>query len=170
MVIGFHSPFSTLIFCFLSLQKMKSHEWPKSGTLRTMKTASKRFLKLWNIAKVCIQIQMVRLNSLLHVHFPNSIKIRSFDSYLVADFSEEEDEFIMAEDNNHEGDGANGDDDIDQEDIRNLHIDGNFISQNISCVCILWFLDLNRWDLHFKTYLDYLVEAYDRLILSIFTN
>lgn len=34
-------------------------------------------------------------------------------------FSEEEDEFIMAEENNHAAD-----DDIDQEDIRNLHIDG----------------------------------------------
>lgn len=37
-------------------------------------------------------------------------------------FSEEEDEFIMAEENNHV---AN--DDIDQEDIRNLHIDGNLL-------------------------------------------
>lgn len=34
-------------------------------------------------------------------------------------FSEEEDEFIMAEDNNHAAENE-----IDQEDIRNLHIDG----------------------------------------------
>lgn len=40
-------------------------------------------------------------------------------------FSEEEDEFIMAEENNHV---AN--DDIDQEDIRNLHIDGNLLLFN----------------------------------------
>lgn len=37
-------------------------------------------------------------------------------------FSEEEDEFIMAEENNH---AVN--DGIDQEDIRNLHIDGNLL-------------------------------------------
>lgn len=37
-------------------------------------------------------------------------------------FSEEEDEFIMAEENNHVVN-----DDIDQEDIRNLHIDGNLL-------------------------------------------
>lgn len=37
---------------------------------------------------------------------------------IVDSFSEEEDEFIMADDNEHAAD------DIDQEDIRNLHIDG----------------------------------------------
>lgn len=42
----------------------------------------------------------------------------------VDDFSdEEEDEFIMAEDNNHAAE-----DDIDQEDMRNLHIDGKYIA------------------------------------------
>lgn len=36
-------------------------------------------------------------------------------------FSDQEDEYIMAEENDHQ---AN--DGIDQEDIRNLHIDGKF--------------------------------------------
>lgn len=39
--------------------------------------------------------------------------------FITDSFSEEEDEFIMAEENNHAVD-----DGIDQEDIRNLHIDG----------------------------------------------
>lgn len=38
-------------------------------------------------------------------------------------FSDEEDEFIMAEDNNHAAENE-----IDQEDIRNLHIDGDLLA------------------------------------------
>ena len=44
---------------------------------------------------------------------------------IVDSFSEEEDEFIMAEDNIHAAE------EIDQEDIRNLHIDGNSQRNNI---------------------------------------
>lgn len=42
---------------------MKNHEWPKFGTLHTMKIELKKFLKLWNIAKVYIQIQMVCIDT-----------------------------------------------------------------------------------------------------------
>lgn len=50
---------------------------------------------------------------MLFIHLNNSFPT------ITDSFSEEEDEFIMAEENNHAAD-----DDIDQEDIRNLHIDG----------------------------------------------
>lgn len=77
---------------------------------------------------VCLYLPPNAWECLSIVH-PHSMKIHSLDLPSFADFSEEEDEFIMAEENNHEGAGAaaDGDDDIDQENIRNLHIDGNLI-------------------------------------------
>lgn len=95
-----------------------------------MKIELKKFSKLWNIAKVYIQIQMVCVD-FIRIRSSNSnrtfslIWLLRIVFFLFTDFSEEEeDEFIMAEENNHEGGAGAGDDDIDQEDIRNLHIDG----------------------------------------------